>query len=90
VAWVVLQPLITSLIFAFVFDVLAHQPSEGRPYILFAFSGLLAWNAFSQMLNRVSFALVRNAHLVSKVYFPWRMRKTVASHGPREFLAASG
>ncbi|HEX3447062.1 MAG TPA: ABC transporter permease [Isosphaeraceae bacterium] len=70
VAWVVLQPLMTSLIFAFVFGVLARLPSEGRPYILFAFSGLLAWNAFSQTLTRVSFALVGNVHLVSKVYFP--------------------
>jgi lipopolysaccharide transport system permease protein len=70
VAWVVLQPLMTSLIFAFVFGMLARLPSEGRPYILFVFSGLLAWNAFSQTLTRVSFALVGNAHLVSKVYFP--------------------
>jgi lipopolysaccharide transport system permease protein len=70
VAWVVLQPLMASLIFAFIFGVLARLPSEGRPYILFAFSGLLAWNTFSQTLTRVSFALVGNAHLVSKVYFP--------------------
>jgi lipopolysaccharide transport system permease protein len=70
VVWVVLQPLMTSLIFAFIFGVLARLPSEGRPYILFAFSGLLAWNTFSQTLMRVSYALVGNAHLVSKVYFP--------------------
>jgi lipopolysaccharide transport system permease protein len=70
VAWVVLQPLMTSLIFAFIFGVLARFPSEGRPYVLFAFSGILAWNVFSQTLTRVSFALVGNAHLVSKVYFP--------------------
>ena len=69
VAWVVLQPLMASLIFAFIFGKLARLPSEGRPYILFAFSGLLAWNAFSQTLTRVSFSLVGNAHLVSKVYF---------------------
>jgi lipopolysaccharide transport system permease protein len=69
-AWVVLQPLLASLIFAFIFGVLARMPSEGRPYILFAFSGLLAWNTFSQTVTRVSFALVGNAHLVSKVYFP--------------------
>jgi lipopolysaccharide transport system permease protein len=68
--WVVFQPLLTSLIFAFIFGVLARLPSERVPYVLFAYAGLLAWNAFSQTLTRVSFSLVGNAHLVSKVYFP--------------------
>jgi lipopolysaccharide transport system permease protein len=70
VAWVLLQPLMASLIFAFVFGVLARMTSNGRPYVLFAFAGLLGWNLFSQTLTRVSFALVSNAHMVSKVYFP--------------------
>jgi lipopolysaccharide transport system permease protein len=70
VVWVLLQPLISSLIFAFLFGVIARFPSAGRPYLLFAFAGMLAWNAFSQTLNRVSFSLVGNAHMISKVYFP--------------------
>jgi ABC-2 family transporter len=70
VAWVVLQPLLGSLIFAFVFGVVAHLPSNGRPYILFAFAGLMAWNTFSSAITRASFSLVSNAHMVSKVYFP--------------------
>jgi lipopolysaccharide transport system permease protein len=70
VAWVVLQPLMASLIFAFVFGVLAGLPSDGRPYILFAFAGLMAWNAFSQTLSKASDSLVANAAMISKVYFP--------------------
>jgi lipopolysaccharide transport system permease protein len=70
VAWVLLQPLMASLIFAFVFGVIARLPSNGRPYILFAFAGLMAWNAFSQTMTRVSYSLISNAHMVSKVYFP--------------------
>jgi lipopolysaccharide transport system permease protein len=70
VVWVLLQPLMASLIFAFIFGVIARLPSDGRPYLLFAFAGMTAWNAFSQTLTRVSYSLVGNAHLVSKVYFP--------------------
>src|SRR5512135_847865 len=70
VVWVVLQPLLGSLIFAFIFGVVAHLPSNGRPYILFAFAGLMAWNTFSNALTRASFSLVGNAYMVSKVYFP--------------------
>jgi lipopolysaccharide transport system permease protein len=70
VAWVLLQPVMASLIFAFVFGVIAHLPSEGQPYILFAYAGMMAWNAFSQTLTKVSSSLVANGHLISKVYFP--------------------
>jgi lipopolysaccharide transport system permease protein len=58
VVWVVLQPLMASLIFAFIFGVLARLPSDGRPYILFAFAGLMAWNTFSQTLTKASSSLV--------------------------------
>ncbi len=70
IVWVVLQPLLTSLIFAFIFGVLARMPSEGVPYILFAFAGLMAWNLFSQTVSKASSSLISNAHMVSKVYFP--------------------
>src|SRR5262249_43772649 len=49
---------------------LARVPGGGWPYVLFAYAGLLVWNTFAQVLTRVSNALVGNAHLVSKVYFP--------------------
>ena len=70
VLWVVLQPLIASLIFAFVFGIVAGLSSNGRPYVLFAFAGLTAWNTFANVLSRASGSIVSNAHIVSKVYFP--------------------
>jgi lipopolysaccharide transport system permease protein len=70
VVWVVLQPLLASLIFAFVFGVVAGLSKTGRPYVLFAFAGLMAWNAFSNIVSRVSNSLVSNAGMLSKIYFP--------------------
>jgi lipopolysaccharide transport system permease protein len=70
VMWVVLQPLLAAVIFSFVFGMIAHLPSDGRPYLLFAFAGLMAWNLFSSTVMRSSTALVANAHMVTKVYFP--------------------
>src|SRR5947209_3719693 len=65
--WVVLQPLLTAGIFSFVFGKVGKFPSDGVPYFLFAYAGLLGWNAFSGTLNRASGSLTGNAHLVSKV-----------------------
>lgn len=70
VAWVVLQPLLTSLIFAFVFGVVAGLSSDGVPYLLFAFAGLMAWNTFSASVTRVSTSLLNNTAIVTKIYFP--------------------
>jgi len=70
VIWVVLQPLISAGIFAFVFGKVAKLDSDGVPYFVFAYAGLLAWNLFSNTLTKVSGSLVGNANLVSKVYFP--------------------
>lgn len=68
--WVVCQPLMTAGIFAFIFGKVAKMPSEGVPYFIFAYAGLLAWNAFSSTLNKASSCMVSHAGLVSKVYFP--------------------
>ena len=70
VSWVILQPLITSIIFAIIFGRLAKLPSGGVPYELFAFAGMLAWNIFSQSLQRSGQSLVKDTQLVTKVYFP--------------------
>ncbi len=69
-AWVVVQPLVTVLIFTVVFGHFAKIPSEGVPYPVFAFCGLLPWTFFATALTRSSNSLVTNANLVSKVYFP--------------------
>ena len=68
--WVVLQPLIAAAIFAVIFGRIAGLPSDGAPYLLFVFCGLTVWTFFAQALQRAGNSLVRNAQLVSKVYFP--------------------
>ena len=78
IAWVILQPLLTSGIFAIVFGVLADLPSDGTPYFLFAFAGSLPWNLFAQSLSRAGGSLVSSRDMISKVYFP-RMILPIAS-----------
>lgn len=68
--WVLLAPLLGAAVFAFVFGSVAKLPSQGTPYFIFAFAGLLAWNMFSNGLTRAGTSLVDNSALVSKVYFP--------------------
>lgn len=68
--WVVLQPLMAAGIFSFVFGVVADMPSDGLPYFVFSFAGLLGWNLFSGTLGKTSGCLVGNSHLISKVFFP--------------------
>jgi lipopolysaccharide transport system permease protein len=70
VAWVVLQPLAAAGIFAVVFGVIAKVPTDGQPYVLFAFAALTGWNFFASVLTRASTSLIQNPQLVTRVYFP--------------------
>jgi lipopolysaccharide transport system permease protein len=70
VAWAVLQPILTMIIFTAIFGRLAGVPSEGEPYPIFVFAGLLPWNFFNQAVTNSSNSLVGNAGLITKVYFP--------------------
>lgn len=70
VAWAVVQPVVTMVLFTFVFGKLAGMPSGGFPYPLVVLAGLLPWQLFSAAFSSSSGSLVANAHLVSKVYFP--------------------
>jgi len=70
VVWVILQPLMAAGIFSFVFGKVLKAPSDGVPYFVFSFAGLLAYNAFSGTLTRASACIVGNAPLVSKIFFP--------------------
>ena len=70
VAWTVLKPLTTLLIYSFIFGRVAGLPSQGVPYILLVLTGLMPWQLFSTVFSAASESLVANAHLVSKVYFP--------------------
>jgi lipopolysaccharide transport system permease protein len=70
VAWSVLRPFLTMIVFAVVFGKLAKLPSDGAPYPLLVFSAMLPWQFFSNALSESSMSLVGNANLISKVYFP--------------------
>jgi lipopolysaccharide transport system permease protein len=70
VAWVILQPLLTTAIFTVIFGVLMKTPSENVNYTLFAFVGLLPWNVFSASLQRAGVSLTRDIRLITRIYFP--------------------
>ena len=71
VAWAVVRPLLTMVVFTVVFGKLAKLPSDGdAPYPVLVFAGMLPWFLFSSILSEASNSLVGNANLISKVYFP--------------------
>jgi lipopolysaccharide transport system permease protein len=69
-AWAILQPLMTMLIFTVLFGKIAKLPSDGIPYPIFAYAGLLPWTFFANAVTNSSNSLVGSANLISKVYFP--------------------
>jgi homopolymeric O-antigen transport system permease protein len=70
VAWAIIQPLATMLIFTLFFGKLAGMPSEDIPYPLFAYAGLLPWTFFSNAVTSSGNSLVGSSNLITKVYFP--------------------
>jgi lipopolysaccharide transport system permease protein len=71
VAWAVIRPFLTMLVFTVIFGTVAKLPSEGEaPYALMVFAGMLPWTFFSTALSDASNSLVNNSNLISKVYFP--------------------
>jgi lipopolysaccharide transport system permease protein len=71
VAWAVVRPLLTMLIFTFIFGRVAKLHSDGAaPYPIMVFAGLMPWMLFSTILSEASASLVANANLIGKVYFP--------------------
>ncbi|WIM43919.1 ABC transporter permease [Methanosarcina mazei] len=69
-SWALLQPFFTMIVFTLIFGRLAQMPSDGIPYPIFSYSGLLLWTYFSNALSQSSNSLVDNAPLLSKVYMP--------------------
>src|SRR4051812_48302965 len=69
-AWAIIQPLMTMLVFTVFLGKFARMPSDGVPYPVFSYLGLLPWTYFANALTRSSGSLVANANLLSKVYFP--------------------
>jgi lipopolysaccharide transport system permease protein len=70
VAWAVIQPLTTMLLFTLIFGKLAKIPSDGLPYPIFVYAALLPWTFFANAISTSSNSLVGQQHLISKVYFP--------------------
>jgi lipopolysaccharide transport system permease protein len=70
IAWAIIQPLLTMLVFSLFFGKLAKIPSDGIPYPLFTFSALLPWIFFANGVTQASNSLVGNSNLIRKVYFP--------------------
>lgn len=69
-AWALIRPFLTMVVFTVVFGNLAKLPSHGVPYPILVFAGMLPWQFFSNALSECSNSLINNANLVSKVYFP--------------------
>ncbi|MFB2773269.1 ABC transporter permease [Pelatocladus sp. BLCC-F211] len=70
IAWALIRPFLTMVVFTVVFGNLAKLPSEGSPYPILVFSAMLPWQFFANALSESSNSLISNANLVSKVYFP--------------------
>jgi homopolymeric O-antigen transport system permease protein len=80
VAWALIRPFLTMVVFTIVFGRLANLPSEGQaPYPIMVFAGLLPWFLFSGVLADASASLIGNANLISKVYFPRLVIPTTAA-----------
>jgi lipopolysaccharide transport system permease protein len=69
-AWAILQPLLTMVVFTIFFGGLAKVGSDGLPYPIFSFAGLLPWTFFAQGLTQASGSVVGSSSLITKVYFP--------------------
>lgn len=70
IAWALIRPFLTMIVFTVVFGTLAKLPSEGVPYPILVFAGMLPWQFFANSLSECSNSLITNSNLISKVYFP--------------------
>jgi len=70
IAWALVRPFLTMVIFSIVFGKLGKFPSDGVPYPILVFAAMLPWQFFANALSEASNSLIGNANLISKVYFP--------------------
>jgi lipopolysaccharide transport system permease protein len=70
VLWVILQPVLTMVVFTIFFGKLARLPSDGLPYPIFTYSALLPWQLFAYALTQSSTRVVEDAQIITNVYFP--------------------
>ena len=91
VAWAILQPFTTMVVFTFIFNRMANiQSNDGTPYPIFLYVGTLFWQYYSGTLTNASNSMVANAGLIQKIYFPRLIvPATTAITGIVDFLIAS-
>jgi lipopolysaccharide transport system permease protein len=70
IAWALIRPFLTMIVFTVVFGTVAKLPSEGVPYPILVFAAMLPWQFFANSLSECSTSLITNSNLISKVYFP--------------------
>jgi len=70
IAWALIRPFLTMVVFTVVFENIAKLPSQGVPYPILVFSAMLPWQFFSNSLSECSNSLITNSNLISKIYFP--------------------
>jgi lipopolysaccharide transport system permease protein len=89
VAWAIIQPFFTMVVFSIFFGRLAKMPSDGIPYPIFSFAALVPWTFFANGLSKASNSLVSNSNIIKKIYFP-RMVLPIAGvmSGIVDFLLA--
>jgi lipopolysaccharide transport system permease protein len=89
--WVMGQPLLTMLIFTFLFNRLAHiETGSAVPYEVFVMAGLLPWNFFATGVQNSGNSLIGSSHLISKVYFPRLLIPTASVLAALVDFAVSG
>jgi lipopolysaccharide transport system permease protein len=69
-AWAIIQPLMTMIVFNFIFGNVAKVPTDDIPYPIFSYTALLPWGLFTTALNQASRSLTTNQNMVTKIYFP--------------------
>ena len=70
IAWALIRPFLTMIVFTIVFGQLAKLPSGGAPYPILVFAAMLPWQFFANAISECSNSLISNANLISKIYFP--------------------
>lgn len=78
VAWAILRPVLTMLVFTVVFGKIAKLPSGGAPYPIMVFAALLPWQFFAASFSEAGMSLIINTNMISKVYFPRLVLPTTA------------
>ena len=70
ILWAIIRPLLTMVVFTFLFGKIAKIPTDGVPYPIFSYAGLVLWSYFSSAVAQSSSSMIGNSRLITKVYFP--------------------